>query len=350
MVGRWGEGVGERGISRGLEDGVCRAFCYNLTIISSESGARMRILLTGVNGQVGSALKPLLMSLGTVQAPPRGELNLADARAVEAWVRHHRPHLIVNAAAYTAVDRAEQEREAAFALNAQLPEQLGCLQREWGGVVIHYSTDYVFDGTREGPYTELDTTAPLGVYGRSKRAGEEGLMSSGVPVMIFRTSWVYGLHGRNFLRTMLRLGRERAEIRVVNDQWGAPTWAGSIARGTMEVLATVDRSVSSENPWAEGWRGKEGIYHLTNGGATTWYDFTRRIFELRPECRALVLPIPSGDYPSPVQRPTNSRLDNAKLEKVFGVRLPHWSKALEDCLAELPSAMHEVLLTENNEG
>ena len=301
----------------------------------------MKILLTGVNGQVGSALKPLLMSLGTVQSPPREELDLADAPAVAAWVRRHRPHLIVNAAAYTAVDRAEQEQEVAFALNARLPEQLGRLQREWGGAVIHYSTDYVFDGTRDGAYTEGDETAPLGVYGRSKRAGEEGLMSSGAPALIFRTSWVYGLHGRNFLRTMLRLGQERAEIRVVSDQWGAPTWAGSIAQGTMGVCAALCRSAQTGESLVEGVSGKEGIYHLTNGGATTWYDFTRRIFELRPECRALVLPIPSSDYPSPVRRPENSRLDNTKLKEVFGIQLPHWSVALEGCLAELPAA-HEV--------
>ncbi len=309
---------------------------------SKRECARVRILLTGVNGQVGSALKPLLRSLGTVQAPPREELDLVDARAVAAWVRQYRPHLIVNAAAYTAVDRAEQEQAAAFALNAQLPELLGSLQREWGGAVIHYSTDYVFDGTHEGAYTEKDITAPLGVYGRSKRAGEEGLMSSGVPALIFRTSWVYGLHGRNFLRTMLRLGQERAEIQVVNDQWGAPTWAGSIAQGTMAVCATLCSSAQAENSLVDGLTGKEGIYHLTNGGATTWYDFTRRIFELRPECRALVLPIPSGDYPSPVRRPVNSRLDNTKLKEVFGVRLPLWSEALEDCLAELPD-VQEVL-------
>jgi dTDP-4-dehydrorhamnose reductase len=301
----------------------------------------VKILLTGVNGQVGSALKPLLMSLGTVQSPPREELDLADAPAVAAWVRRHRPHLIVNAAAYTAVDRAEQEQEAAFALNARLPEQLGRLQREWGGAMIHYSTDYVFDGTRDGAYTEGDETAPLGVYGRSKRAGEEGLMSSGAPSLIFRTSWVYGLHGRNFLRTMLRLGQERAKIQVVNDQWGAPTWAGSIAQGTMAVCAALCRSAQTGESLVEGVSGKEGIYHLTNGGATTWYDFTRRIFELRPECRALVLPIPSSDYPSPVRRPANSRLDNTKLKEVFGIQLSHWSVALEDCLAELP-AVHEV--------
>lgn len=295
----------------------------------------MKILLTGIHGQVGSALFPLLPSSCTVLAPPRSVLDLSDLSAVEAWLQRERPDMVINAAAYTAVDKAEQETTLAYRLNAELPACLAHGLEGWQGVLIHYSSDYVFDGSRpDGGYRETDETHPLGVYGQSKQQGEGALLNSPTPALIFRTSWVYSLHGRNFLKTMLKLGPEREELRVVNDQWGAPTWAGSIAHATKQVLSHF---LSDNNPnLAEQVRPYHGLYHLTNGGATTWYDFTARIFALRPECRARLIPIPSQEYPSPVPRPANSRLDNHKLQQTFGVSLPDWSVALSQCLAALP--------------
>ncbi len=294
----------------------------------------MKILLTGIHGQVGSSLFPLLAPLATVLAPPRSELDLSDMVAVAHWMRRERPDLVINAAAYTAVDRAEQDTEQARLLNSELPRQLGLLLAEWQGCLVHYSTDYVFDGTRAvGGYTEDDDTCPLGVYGQTKRAGEVALLAGQTPSLVFRTSWVYSLHGKNFLNTMLRLGRERDELRVVDDQWGAPTWAASIAQATVSVL----QRFALDQPLAPQWRLYHGLYHMTNGGVTTWCEFTRQIFQRRPECHAQVHPIPSSAYPSPVRRPANSRLDNGKLERTFAVRLPEWQAALDTCLAALPA-------------
>lgn len=294
----------------------------------------MKIFLTGINGQVGSALSRQFPPNLTVVAPPRSALDLTDLDAVRDWMRRERPELVVNAAAYTAVDKAEQEEELASRLNAELPRCLSECLAEWNGALIHYSTDYVFDGTRpEGAYGEEEATHPLGVYGQSKRQGEEALLAGSTPVLIFRTSWVYSLHGRNFLKTMLKLGQEREELRIVNDQWGAPTWAGSIASATLTVLERL--MIDPHTPLSVAMRPFNGLYHLTNQGSTSWYGFTQRIFE-RCHYATRLVPISSADYPSPVQRPANSRLDNAKLARVFGVRLPAWEEALDQCLTNFP--------------
>ncbi len=292
----------------------------------------MKILLTGIHGQVGSAISRRLPSYATVLAPPRSELDLADLVAVRKWMHQEQPDLVINAAAYTAVDKAEQEPDVAFLLNAELPHCLSQCLAEWQGALVHYSTDYVFDGTRiQGGYTEDEPPHPLGIYGKSKRQGEVLLMESETPALIFRTSWVYSLHGRNFLKTMLKLGQERDELRIVNDQWGAPTWAGSIAEATIAVLQKV---LTDGLPVNAAVRPYSGLYHMTNGGSTSWYSFTQRIFE---QCRYTthLVPISSAEYPSPVIRPANSRLDNGKLARTFEVRLPDWEVALDQCLSGL---------------
>ena len=206
----------------------------------------MNILLTGPQGQVGTALRPLLEPLGTLTALGRDALDLADADAIRAAVQRHRPQLIVNAAAYTAVDRAETEPELAQAINGVAPGVLAEEAGRLGAALIHYSTDYVFDGSHAGPYVETDPPHPLGVYGRSKWMGEQTVLASGTPAWIFRTSWVYGLAGANFLKTMLRLGQERESLNVVNDQWGAPTWARSIAEATATLVQQARNSEDGE--------------------------------------------------------------------------------------------------------
>ncbi len=291
----------------------------------------MNILLTGPQGQVGSALRPLLETLGNLTVLGRDTLDLADADAIRAAVQQHRPQLIINAAAYTAVDRAETEPELARAVNGIAP---GILAEEAGrlnAALIHYSTDYVFDGTHSEPYVETDPTHPLGVYGQSKWLGEQTVLASGTPALVFRTSWVYSLYGVNFLRTMLRLGQERDTLKVVNDQWGAPTWAQSIAETTVAFLQQA-----RGNELIPFIRRHQGVYHMTNGGATTWYAFAQAIFALRPECRAQLIPIPASEYPSPVRRPANSRLNNRKLAEQLHLTLPPWQEALKQCLSALP--------------
>ena len=290
----------------------------------------MKMLLTGVQGQVGSALLPLLPVLGTVVGLDRTHLDLADPDAVRAAVLAHRPQVILNAAAYTAVDRAETEPGLAHAVNAVAPGILAETARHIGAALIHYSTDYVFDGSASRPYTETDTPHPLGVYGQSKWQGEQAVLASGAPALVLRTSWVYSLHGRNFLRTMLRLGKERDSLQVVDDQWGAPTWAGSLARATTHIL----HQALEAGDFHAFLEQHSGIYHMTNGGATTWFDFARAIFALRPECTARVTPIPASAWPSPARRPANSRLDNRKLLEHFHCRLPDWEDALQHCLEE----------------
>ena len=294
----------------------------------------MRVLVAGAGGQLGFELKrtrPLGVELLALSS---GELDLTEAGAVRRRVAEERPGLIINAAAYTAVDRAESEPELARAVNGMAPGVLAEAAGRLDGALIHYSTDYVFDGSAPHPYRENDPPHPLGVYGHSKWLGEQAVLASGTPALIFRTSWVYSLHGANFLKTMLRLGCERDHLRVVHDQWGAPTWAGAIAQATVAIL----RQAEASGDVTEFIRQHRGVYHMTNGGATTWCDFARAIFALRPECTARVEPIPASEYPSPVRRPANSRLDNAKLARHFQYALPSWQEALAQCLAGLPPA------------
>lgn len=280
-----------------------------------------RILLTGVNGQVGWELRRTLAPLGEVVALDRGKLDLADADAIRKSIRAIRPGIIVNAAAYTAVDQAETDIDLAMRVNGEAPGVMGEEAGRLGALLVHYSTDYVFDGGKDSPYTEDDAPAPINAYGRSKLAGEQALQASGCRHLIFRTSWVYGLHGRNFLRTILRLAEEREELRIVADQFGAPTWSRLIAEATALALARQ--------------RPAEGIYHLANAGHTSWHGFAQAILALSQNLRTReprLTAIPTRAYPLPAPRPHNSRLTCDRLVEEASIRLPDWQDALALCL------------------
>ena len=282
----------------------------------------MRILLLGRNGQVGWELERALAPLGEVKAFDRAGLDLADAPRLAAAVRALQPEVIVNAAAYTAVDKAESERDAAFAVNAAGPRVLAEEAKRIGALLVHYSTDYVFDGAKGSPYVEDDTPNPINVYGASKLAGEEAIRKAGCRHLVLRTSWVYGPRGRNFMLTMLRLARERPELRVVDDQVGAPTSSGVIARATPAILERAMRSP-----------GLGGLYHLAAGGETSWCGFARAIFA-QARIATPVVPIRTEDYPTPARRPKNSRLDCSRLRDTFGVTLAPWGEGLAEALAD----------------
>lgn len=292
---------------------------------------RPNILVTGGTGQVGWELARALAPLGRVTAPGRAVLDLGDEGSIRRAFRDAAPALVVNAGAHTAVDRAEGEPELARALNATAPGILAEEAARAGVPLVHFSTDYVFDGSRGAPYTEDDPTAPLGVYGRTKREGEEAVAAAGGAHLVLRTSWVYGTRGHNFLRTMLRLARERDELRVVADQVGAPTWSRMLAEATAAIVAPFRAGSGWEIP-AE----VSGIYHLTARGETSWHGFAEAILALDPgraEQRARrVVPIATAEYPTPAPRPPYSVLSTAKAERVFGVALPEWREQLELCM------------------
>lgn len=281
-----------------------------------------KILLTGKNGQVGWELQRTLAPLGQITAIDQADVDLTDADALRSIVRSIRPDLIVNPAAHTAVDQAESDVAQAMAINGQAPGILAEEAKRLGALMVHYSTDYVFDGSGNTPFAEDSPTGPLNVYGRSKLAGEQAIQSIGCRHLILRTSWVYGMRGKNFLLTMLRLAAEREELKVVADQMGAPTWSRLIAEATALLVAKGN---------------VEGLFHLTSAEATSWYGFTEAIVELTRERRTRqpkLTPIPTSDYPLPAPRPHNSRLSCAKLARETSVALPHWHDALALCLAE----------------
>ena len=292
--------------------------------------SRSKILLTGANGQVGWELQRSLSSLGEVVALDSQALNLADADALRAKVREIAPQLIVNAAAYTAVDKAEGDVEKAHAVNATAPGILAEEAATSGALLVHYSTDYVFDGNGTTPWREDDACGPLNVYGETKLAGERLIQASGCRHLIFRTSWVYGARGSNFLLTMRRLMRERPELKIVDDQIGAPTWCRDLAEATAQVLSQLLSPLStteSAAPW--------GIYHMSNVGETSWHGFAQAIQMLDADATsagARLIPIPGSEYPTPAKRPLNSRLNHAKLENIFGLKLQHWQTALALCM------------------
>ena len=291
------------------------------------------ILLFGAAGQVGQELAKTLAPLGNVAAIDRAQLDLSDLSAIAQTIRTIQPHIIVNAAAYTAVDRAESEAALADCINAQAPEKMAKAAADSGAILVHISTDYVFSGQLGSPHKETDSPGPLSVYGRTKLAGEEAIQAALKQHLILRTSWVYGTYGKgNFLKTMLRLGKEREVVSVVADQVGSPTWAKDIA----EAIASL---IQKPNAF--------GTYHFTNSGVASWYDFALAIFE---EAEALgiplklrvVKPISTADYPTPAQRPAYSVLSNQKIAAVLDRDAPHWRTSLRAMLKQYALAEHLI--------
>ena len=279
------------------------------------------ILLTGARGQLGFELARLLPAHGEVQALDRAALDLTDAEAVAATVRRIKPQVIVNAAGYTAVDRAESELALAEAINARAPAVLAEEAKRLDALLIHYSTDYVFDGTSGEPYREEDRTNPLNAYGSSKLAGERAIAATGVAHLILRTSWIYGWHGQNFLLTMRRLAATRDELRVVADQFGVPNWSRVLAETTASLVGRGAAALAR----------KSGIYHLSGRGRASWFDFARAIFDNADRPR--VVPITTAEYPTPARRPASAVLATAKFEEAFGIVLPDWRETLAACKA-----------------
>jgi dTDP-4-dehydrorhamnose reductase len=298
-----------------------------------------RILLTGASGQVGGELLKMLKPLGEVITPTRAKMDLANAASVRGMIRAVGPRWIVNPGAYTAVDKAETEPGLAYAINAEAVGAMGEEARAIGAGVIHFSTDYVFDGASGEPYSETDDTRPVSVYGASKLAGERALAESGARYVIFRTSWVYGARGRNFLLTILKLARERERLRVVADQSGAPTWSRDLARMTAAVMGQCEAA-------AQGRELKTvldevgGLYHAASAGETTWHGFAteavRIVREREPGVRlAEIEAIATAEYPTAARRPANSRMNCERLRERFGWRMMDWRDSLQQVMAEL---------------
>ncbi|MGH9716959.1 MAG: dTDP-4-dehydrorhamnose reductase [Candidatus Acidiferrales bacterium] len=307
---------------------------------------KQRILLIGKNGQVGRELERILAGPSELEAFGREELDLAKPECVRKAIREFRPNVIMNAAAYTAVDKAESEEPLARAINADAPAVLAEGAKEIGAALVHYSTDYVFDGRKGSPYVESDATKALSVYGRTKLAGENAIRAVGGRYLIFRTEWVYATQGKNFLLSILRLATEREELRIVSDQAGAPTWSREIAAATAKVAIDEWQRAGSADlrPW------RSGTYHMTAAGQTSWFDFARAIIEHVRGCserpawltaaignKSLkvrrIVPIATKDYPTPARRPAYSVLSNSLLKQTFGVALPDWRIQLETALA-----------------
>lgn len=309
----------------------------------------IRILLTGKNGQVGSELCRLLAPNCELVAFGRSELDLANADDIRRAIQHVRPGIIINAAAYTAVDQAEKEEALAHAINGDAPGIIAEEGKKIGASVIHYSTDYVFDGTKRSPYKEDDPTNPLSAYGRTKLAGEEAIRGSGVPHLILRTAWVYATSGKNFLLTVLRLASTREELRIVNDQFGAPTPARAIAFATARLVGNCGADPAA---W---FAQHSGTYHLTAAGEATWYEFAvaivdaaRRLVPVdapqkapgwvaaatagRPIIAKHIAPIATTEYPTPARRPAYSVLSNARFAASFGFSLPDWGSQLAETI------------------
>lgn len=292
-----------------------------------------KILLTGVSGQVGHALSSQLLDLNLVTLS-RNELDLSDADAIRRVLREVSPDIIINPAAFTAVDKAELEPDLAYAINVTAPRVMAEEAAKLGSALIHFSTDYVFDGNQEKSYTERDPANPTNVYGKTKLAGEEAIRNVGIPFLILRTSWVYGPHGKNFLKTILHLASEKEHLGIVSDQIGSPTSSLSIAAALNQLLRLWNTEKASDT----------GIYHFTNAGSTSWYGFACEIikqYEVMHKQPALktavhnIKALSSAEYPTLATRPANSCLDNTKLKKTFGIELPSWQDGLQQVLQDL---------------
>jgi len=297
------------------------------------SNHKPRILLSGANGQLGWELKRILSPQYEVHAFERSKLDLTDSKQIRQRISEIKPDIIINAAAYTAVDKAEEESELAFAVNAEAPAILAAEAARIDAALIHYSTDYVFDGSGTQPWREEDTPAPLNVYGESKLAGEQAIKASGVAHLILRTSWVYGAHGHNFVKTILRLAAEKDELNIIDDQIGAPTSAAFLANTSAQILNQL-----TENP--KEIAENSGTYHLCCGGETSWHGFASEIVRLAEQSEILLAlktihSIPTSAYPTPAQRPKNSRLDCSRLNNLFGLQPITWQTALAQALPHI---------------
>jgi len=300
---------------------------------SSTTVTNPRILIVGNAGQLGRELEKIFAGFGPIVGVDRESVDLADAAQTRELVHRAAPDIILNAAAYTAVDRAETERDLAYAINEQAPRVLAEEALLRNALFVHYSTDYVFDGSKSSPWVESDVPNPLNVYGSSKLAGEQAVEGVGGKFLIFRTSWVYGPHGNNFLLTMLRLARERDRLSIVDDQIGGPTTSIELARAThLIVTGILAGRFGAPQDWA-------GLYHMTCGGSVSWFGFAQAIFARAAQVLAVkppaLTPITTKDYPTPAARPRNSVLSNAKLHARFGVELVPWETALEEALQVL---------------
>jgi len=305
------------------------------------AASQLRFLVTGEGGQVGEALRKTLAPLGEVVIPTLAEWDLTDADATRKWVRDVQPRWVVNAAAHTAVDKAESEPALAFAINATAPGILAEEAKKIGAAIVHYSTDYIFDGSKQTPYVETDPPAPLNEYGKSKLGGELAVSESGAAYLTFRTSWVYGATGNNFVRTMLRLARERDHLRIVGDQHGCPTWSWELARLTADAIAQMEAKAAKNGcSLPDAVLPISGVYHATGAGETTWYGFAAfaidELRKLEPETKlASVEPITTAEYPTPAKRPMNSLLDCGKVERVFGWKMPDWRESVATVVGQL---------------
>ncbi len=282
--------------------------------------AYKKILIIGRRGQVGWELRRTLAPLGDIVAVDHPDIDLSNPESLRPLVREVRPDLLVNAAAYTAVDKAEDEADLCRRINSDAPRILAEEAARLGAHLVHFSTDYVYDGRKEGRWTESDATNPLSVYGATKLEGDLAIAATGVQHLIFRLQWVWGTRGGNFVRTMLKLARERKELKIIDDQVGAPTWSRHIAETTSAAIAR--------------WEKQSGVYHLAASGETSWHGFAQAIFAEDPRREEQILervdPIPTSAYPTKAERPLNSRLDQSKLLSDFGLRLPDWRSALKD--------------------
>lgn len=285
-----------------------------------------RVLVLGGSGQVGSELRRELGSSAETFAPTRAQLDCSRLALVEEYVSALAPDVVINAVAYTRVDDAEHEREAAQVLNAELPKRLAACCARVGAGLVHFSTDYVFSGDGSRPYREDDRTGPLNWYGETKLAGEAAVIRETDRAIVIRTSWIYGGAGHNFHRTMLRLARQREEIRVVDDQRGAPTWARDVAQGAVAIIGQL-----GTDPVV--WHSHHGLYHMSAAGETTWFGFASKLLELDPlrveHVVRRLLPITSEEYPQAASRPRYSVLDSSRAAERFGIRLPSWDRQLE---------------------
>jgi dTDP-4-dehydrorhamnose reductase len=312
-----------------------------------------KILLTGKSGQLGNDLRQILPRLGELIATDREQCDLSRPAEIRNLIRELRPTLIVNAAAYTAVDQAEKDEALACAINSEAPAVMAEEAKKIGAALVHYSTDYVFDGAKNSPYAENDLPNPISAYGRTKLAGEQAVRDSGADHLIFRTEWVYSTRGKNFLLTILRLATQREELRIVRDQVGAPTWSREIAGATVKALQQICNRTDETAAWSE----RSGTYHMTAAGETTWYEFTQAILQEAAQLSNLaawfqaatngkelltrrVVPISTAEYPTPARRPAYSLLSNSKLNRVFGIQLSDWREQLHRAFLVNPPHTH----------